>query len=101
MCGLCGLMGDGGAWSDTLNAGDQAATRLARQRRTKLLNALLVPQHAKVRTLADGALLVQGPTGRQVVVRSFTSFWAQLQQIGITPPDLLSPGFLAHALSGR
>lgn len=89
MCALCGLLGDGTSWSDALSIEDQRATRMHRFRQVQILNTLLEPQRVRIRNLGDGSMMVTGPSGKNVVLRSFAGFWEALSQIGVAMPDPL------------
>lgn len=87
MCALCGLLGDGSTWSDALNKDDQGALRLDRFRRVKLLGDILKSSRVTVRNLANGSIMITGPSGKRVVLNSFAEFWDQLEKLGVPLPD--------------
>ena len=45
-------------------------------------------------------LMVQGPTGRTVVVRAFGSLWSDMAKSGMQAGDPLDPKFLASLPGG-
>ncbi|UFH51046.1 hypothetical protein [Pseudomonas sp. KNUC1026] len=79
MCGLCGLIGEDGHWSDPL--GDTLPRRRERLRRLAAINQVLAPFRLKVSDVQGASYLIQGPTGRQALASGLEELWQQAEAV--------------------
>jgi hypothetical protein len=81
MCGLCGVLGGAGHWTEDA-VGDVAQTRrAARLRRVRLMNAVL--RHYRL-TLADWqgtSYVLSGPTGGSELVGDLVQVWRAAERV--------------------
>jgi hypothetical protein len=99
MCGLCGIVGGEAHWTDRAAGagaiGDQSLTRRReRQQRVALVNRVLAPFRLKVSDW-NNALVLRGPTGRQVMVDALAHIWAPAERLAGRPLDPLDPALIA------
>jgi len=104
MCGLCGIVGGEAHWTDRAGGhgaiGDAGLTRRReRQQRVALINRVLAPYRLKVGDW-NNALILSGPTGRQVMVDALAHIWAPAEQLAGRALDPLDPALL-DALDGK
>ena len=98
MCGLCGLIGEDGHWSDPL--GDSVPRRRERLRRIAAINRVVAPFRITVSDVQGASYLVQGATGRQALAIGLEALWQQAQLLAGRPLDPLDPRIL-EALEAR
>ncbi len=109
MCALCGVLGGRGEWSDSTSAPAVFAgraepqTRLReRQRRTRILNAVLKDHGVAVKDWSGNSYLLTSRTGRTAIVATVGEIWAAAERLGGRTCDPLNEGYLsALAKSGR
>ncbi|PVZ19558.1 MULTISPECIES: hypothetical protein [unclassified Pseudomonas] len=92
MCGLCGLIGEDGHWSDPL--GDSLPRRRERLRRLAAINQVLAPFRLKVSDVQGASYLIQGPTGRQALATGLDELWQQAEAVIGKPLDPLAGNIL-------
>jgi hypothetical protein len=96
MCGACGILGGGPEWLDRSGGPDglapaQRETRRAeRQRRIRLVNAMLRPSGVILAEFGN-KLVVRGATGRVAIVDDLAHVWRAADDIGRRPVDPLAP----------
>lgn len=98
MCGLCGLIGEDGHWSDPL--GDSLPRRRERLRRIAAINRVIAPFRVTVSDVQGASYLLQGATGRQALATGLEELWQQAQALIGKPLDPLDPRIL-EALEAR
>jgi hypothetical protein len=91
MCSMCGAIGQGQAWEQQGQAGDDARWRLRREAAATAaeLTALLSPRRIKVTASADFGFVVAFPTGGTEMVVGLAQLWHLLERRGIAIPDPL------------
>ncbi len=88
MCGLCGMFGVGGHWTDGPAQGGMRPAE--RQHRTRVLNWMLGLYGLRAAEW-HGRLVVSGPTGRQQVVEDLGAMWVAAEALAGKPLDPLDP----------
>lgn len=103
MCGLCGVLGGLGHWSDSAAAPEVFAARAEphtrrreRQARTRLLNKVLAHHDLTISDWGGNAYVLRGPTGRTAIVNNLTELWDAVDRFARRPCDPLDPGLLDH-----
>lgn len=103
MCGLCGVLGGHGHWSDSASAPEAFAgrpephtRRRERQARTRLLNQILSRHGLTVSDWGGNAYVLRGPTGRSAIVTNLTELWRAADGFSRQPVDPLDPVLLDH-----
>ncbi|MDR5759762.1 hypothetical protein QCE88_22590 [Caballeronia sp. LZ035] len=90
MCGMCGLLGGGRHWSNTVAAGEGANAR--RQRYVQVAHANRVLEAYRL-TLADfhgQSFVLSSPTGAQLIVEDFMQIWKAAETMLGKPLDPLA-----------
>ncbi|MDR5781654.1 hypothetical protein QCE63_19830 [Caballeronia sp. LZ065] len=90
MCGMCGLLGGGRHWSNTVAAGEGANAR--RQRYVQVAHANRVLETYRL-TLADfhgQSFVLSSPTGAQLIVEDFMQIWKAAETMLGKPLDPLA-----------
>lgn len=85
MCGLCGLIGEEGHWSDPLMA--TLPRRRERLRRIQAINRILKPFRLTVSDVQGASYLLQGATGRQALANGLEELWQQAELLIGRPLD--------------
>ncbi len=109
MCGLCGVLGGTGEWSDSSSAPAVFASRTEpqtrlreRQGRTRILNAVLKDQGVSVKDWSGNSYLLTSRTGRTAIVATVGEIWSAAERLGGRACDPLDEGYLsALAKSAR
>ncbi len=101
MCGLCGVLGGRGHWTDT-SSNAAAFQRRAettrgqeRQARTRLANAVLSHYGLSLADWAATSYVLRGHTGRTVLVENMSELWAAAESLAKKPCDPLDDALLA------
>lgn len=101
MCSLCGMLGDGGHWSDpsqspgTFPARTRTHTRSReRQERTRQLNRILAHYGLSVSDWQGNAFLLRTHTGQTVLVDHLSALWEAAAKLLKRPCDPLDPSLL-------
>ncbi|MFO1037518.1 MAG: hypothetical protein U1E45_11780 [Geminicoccaceae bacterium] len=99
MCGLCGLFGTVGHWTDGAGGGLGPAQR---QHRVRVANAVLAEMGIRC---ADwqGRFTLTGPTGRSLVIDHLGALWPAAEKLSGKVLDPLDPRLIARveAMGGR
>jgi hypothetical protein len=102
MCGLCGVLGSKGHWSDSATAPAVFANRTEphtrareRQARTRLLNAVLKYYGIVVRDWSGSSYLLTSLTGRTAIVDTIADLWPAAERLAGRPIDPLDERYLA------
>jgi hypothetical protein len=101
MCGLCGVLGGKGHWSDSAAAPAVFARRIEpqtrgreRQARTRLLNAVLKYHGIVVRDWSGTSYLLTSLTGRTAIVDTIADLWPPAERLAGRPIDPLDEPYL-------
>ena len=107
MCGFCAVFAGTPHWTDTASdAGDRDSEsggpdwRLARQKRLRIVNAVLTHFGCRVEDWMGGQFLVSSQRGRTEMVEQLPQVWQVVENIAQRPLDPLDPTLLA-ALRAR
>ena len=92
MCGLCGLFGVGGHWTD--GPGGSLGAR-ERQQRTRAVNRVLAG-HGLSCADWQGRLVLTGPTGKRAVVDHMGALWPAAEALAGRAIDPLDPAVIAR-----
>ena len=102
MCGFCAVLSGTPHWSETASdAGDREIEtaghvwRLGRQRRLRVVNAVLAHFACRVDDWMGAQLLVSTQRGRTEVVEQLPQVWQVVESIAQRPLDPLDPALLA------
>lgn len=102
MCGFCAVLSGAPHWSETASdAGDHDIEtagytwRLGRQRRLRLVNAVLAHFGCRVDDWMGGQLLVSSQRGRTEMVEQLPQVWQIVENIAQRPLDPLDPALVA------
>ncbi len=101
MCGLCGVLGGGGHWTEAgakpaAAKRDAAARRRTRARQVFVANAALAHYGLTLADWQGTAFVVSSRTGASQVVDHFGAVWPAAQQLAKRPCDPLDPALLAR-----
>jgi len=107
MCGLCGILGGKGHWSDSASAPgvfarrSEPQTRMReRQGRTRLLNTVLKHHGVVVKDWSGDSYLLTGLTGRTAIIDTVGDLWPAAERLTGRTIDPLDERYLA-ALANR
>ncbi|HEX6566079.1 MAG TPA: hypothetical protein VF020_17445 [Chthoniobacterales bacterium] len=93
MCGLCGLLGTEGDWSNSiasaLPARQQRFTRIA------LANRILSFFRLRLEDFQGVSYVLTSPTGHREIVADFGQIWGVAETMTGRPIDPLDPALLA------
>ena len=102
MCGFCAVFSGVPHWTETASdAGDRAsqsggpAGRLGRQRRLRVINAVVAHFGCRVEDWMGGQFLVSSQRGRSEMVDHLPQVWQVVEDIAQRPLDPLDPVLLA------
>jgi hypothetical protein len=98
MCGLCGLIGEDGHWSDPVGSG--LPRRRERLRRIAAINRVVAPFRLTISDVQGASYLLQGATGRQALATGLDALWQQAEALIGRPLDPLDARIL-DALEAR
>ncbi|PAU78268.1 hypothetical protein [Halomonas salipaludis] len=96
MCGLCGLLDDGGHWGDPLASDAGRPARQQRLLRLKALNRVLGYYRLTLSDFHGSGSLLTTPTGKQAMVANLDDLWRQVEALGGRRLDPLDPNLLEH-----
>ena len=101
MCGFCAVFAGIPHWTETASdAGDHAeitdghAWQLARQRRVRLINAVLAHYGCRVDDWMSTQYLLSSQRGRTDIVDHLPQIWRVVEDIAQRPVDPLDPELL-------
>lgn len=108
MCGFCAVFSGVPHWTETASdVGDQAPTsggpewRLGRQRRLRVVNAVLAQFGCRVEDWMGGQFMVSSQRGRTEMVEQLPQVWQVVESIAQRPLDPLDPVLLAALRSAQ
>jgi hypothetical protein len=107
MCGLCGILGGQGHWTDTSTNPDAFAERAQvhtrsreRRGRTVLVNRVLKHYGLRIQDWSGASYVLRGSTGKSAIVDNLAQMWAQAELLTGKDFDPLDER-LIDELSGR
>jgi hypothetical protein len=102
MCGLCGVLGGRGHWSDSAAAPAVFANRTEaqtrgreRQSRVRLLNTILKHHGIVVKDCSGSSYLLTSLTGRTAIVETIADLWPAAERLAGRPIDPLDERYLS------
>ena len=108
MCGLCGILGGRGHWTDTSTnpevfaARDEVPTyRRERQQRTALVNQVLKHYGLSLKDWSGASFILKGPTGKSAIVDNLSQMWAEAETLTGRPFDPLDDALIATLQTAR
>lgn len=88
MCGLCGMLGGAGHWTESHRApeafGSRGQTHTSQRERFDrigLVNQVLGHYRLRLKNWSGTSYLLQGGTGKQVLVENLSELWAQADRM--------------------
>jgi len=88
MCGLCGILGGRGHWTETATNPEAFAARDAvptvqreRQGRTALVNRVLDHYGLKLKDWSGSNYVLKGQTGKSAMVDNLSQMWAEAESL--------------------
>ncbi len=88
MCGLCGILGGKGHWTDSSTTLDAFAGRTdthtmqrERMERTALVNRVLKPYRLSLKDWSGTSYMLQGGTGKTAMVDNLSQMWAEAERM--------------------
>jgi len=90
MCGMCGLLGGGNHWSNTIPPGTGANTRRQRLIHVALANRVLASFRLKLDDFHGQSFVLSSPTGTSELVGDFAQVWRVAEQMLGRPLDPLT-----------
>ncbi len=102
MCGLCGILGGKGHWTDSASNpgafGERAEThtrRRERQERVRLANEVLDFHGLTLSDWAGTSYVLRSRTGQTVLLDNLSELWRAAARLSRRPCDPLDPALLA------
>jgi hypothetical protein len=101
MCGLCGVLGGRGHWTDTSSHPEAfrhsaPSTRgRERQERIRLVNRVLAHFRLRLSDFSGSAYVLRTHTGRTAMIENLTELWPAAEALTGRPCDPLDPALLA------
>jgi hypothetical protein len=89
MCGMCGLLGGGRHWSNTVVAGEGANARQQRYVQVAHANRVLELFRLKLTDFHGQSFVLLSPTGAQIIVEDFMQIWKAAETMLARPLDPL------------
>ncbi len=88
MCGLCGILGGRGHWTDTSTNPETFAARHVvptyrreRQERTALVNRVLKHYGLSLKDWSGSSYILKGATGKSAIVDNLSQMWAEAETL--------------------
>jgi len=88
MCGLCGILGGRGHWTDTSTNPETFAARQIvptyrreRQGRTALVNRVLKHYGLSLKDWSGSSYILKGATGKSAIVDNLSQMWAEAETL--------------------
>ncbi len=88
MCGLCGVLGGRGHWTDTSTNPETFAARQTvptyrreRQERTALVNRVLKHYGLSLKDWSGSSYILKGATGKSAIVDNLSQMWAEAETL--------------------
>lgn len=107
MCGLCGVLGGKGHWTDSSANPDTFAERnqthtLRRERmeRTALVGGVLKYYGLGLKDWAGSSYVLSSSTGKTILVDNLSQMWAEAERISNSDCDPLDEGLIEY-ISGK
>jgi hypothetical protein len=102
MCGLCGILGGRGHWSETATTPEAFAGRSEthtwhreRQGRARLVNRVLGHYGLRLDDWGGNAYVLKSRTGRNEIVNHLNQVWAEAERLSHRDCDPLDDALLA------
>lgn len=102
MCGLCGVLGDEGHWTDAVRDpsvfGENGVRRSRRQERlyrVAICNRILAAYGLKLSEWQGSSYILRNQTGRSELVPHLTALWPAAESLAGRPCDPLDPDVIA------
>lgn len=90
MCGMCGVLGGGRHWSNTVTAGESASARRQRYVQVAHANRVLEAFRLKLADFHGQSFVLSSPTGAQLIVEDFMQVWQAAETLLGRPLDPLA-----------
>jgi hypothetical protein len=90
MCGMCGLLGGGRHWSNTVAAGEGASARRQRLVQVAYANRLLAGFRLTLVDFHGQSFVLSSPTGAQIIIDDFMKVWKAAETMLGYPLDPLT-----------
>ena len=88
MCGLCGVLGGKGHWTESSSSPEAFAARAEvptsqreRQERTRLVNRVLGHYGLGLKDWSGSAYVLKGNTGKTVIIDNLAQMWAEEEKL--------------------
>jgi hypothetical protein len=88
MCGLCGILGGRGHWTETATNPEVFAarettptSRRERQARTALVNRVLKHYGLSLKDWSGASYVLKGATGKTAIVENLSQMWAEAETL--------------------
>jgi hypothetical protein len=105
MCGICGILGDDGHWTDASGseapAGAGRTRRAQRLYRVRLANAALASAALELADWQGSRYVLSSRTGRAELVDNLAQVWQAAERILGRALDPLDPRFIERLEKGR
>ena len=108
MCGLCGILGGRGHWTETATNPEAFAARASRptvqrerQGRTVLVNRVLGHYGLKLKDWSGSSYILKGQTGKSAIVDNLSQMWAEAEMLTGRDFDPLDDELIAALGRGR
>ena len=103
MCGLCGILGGRGHWTDSSANPDTFAERAEthtirreRMERTALVDRVLKYYRLGIKDWSGSSYMLRGSTGKTVLVDNLAQMWAEAEKMANRDCDPLDQGLIDH-----
>uniref|UniRef100_E1THL3 Uncharacterized protein n=1 Tax=Burkholderia sp. (strain CCGE1003) TaxID=640512 RepID=E1THL3_BURSG len=90
MCGMCGLLGGGRHWSNSVAPGETAGARRQRYVQVAHANRVLAAFRLKLADFHGQSFVLSSPTGAQIIVEDFMQIWKAAETMLGRPLDPLT-----------
>jgi hypothetical protein len=102
MCGLCGVLGGRGHWTESATNPDAFAARAEqgtslreRQQRTRIVNQVLGHYGLGLKDWSGNAYILKGNTGKTAIVDNLAQMWSQAETLTGRSFDPLADDLIA------
>ncbi|MDR5806228.1 hypothetical protein [Caballeronia sp. LZ001] len=90
MCGMCGLLGGGRHWSNTVSAGAGVNARAQRYAQVAHANRVLETFRLRLADFHGQSFVLSSPTGAQLMIEDFMQIWKAAESMLGRPLDPLT-----------
>jgi len=102
MCGLCGILGGAGHWTESQRSpqafGDRSQTHTTQRERidrTALVNHVLGHYRLNLKSWSSTSYALKSSTGKTALVDNLSQMWAEAERMTQQQFDPLDPALLA------